>query len=103
MSYSRWGSRGTGHWYTFWSVVDANGKESKETKDNALFVVFTVQVFTAKQLRDNMKRCIAIVANKDKTLKLKHTINQTASKEDKLNELKVYMNEFLKDVDNKYP
>jgi hypothetical protein len=102
MSYSRWGSRGTGHWYTFWCAVGADGKAREETKDNALFVIFSVQSFTAKQLRDNMEKCIAIVESKDKTLKLKHTINPIAEKKDRLDELKIYMNEFLKDIDNKY-
>lgn len=102
MSYSRWGSKGTGHWYTFWCKVDANGKAREETKDNALFVVFSVHSFTAKQLRDNMEECISVVENKDKTLKFKHTITPEAFKKEALNELKTYMNEFLEDVNNKY-
>lgn len=102
MSYSKWGSRGSGHWYTFWCIVDANGKVKKETKDNALFVVFGVQSFTAKQLRDNMEKCIASVGSRDKTLESKYTINPLASKKNRLDELKIYMDEFLKDVDNKY-
>jgi hypothetical protein len=87
MSYSRWGSRGSGYWYTFW-CVQASGV--KETKDNALFTVFEICSFTAKQLRDDMEKCIRTVGKKDKV------------SEGKLLELKIYMNEFLKDVDNAY-
>jgi hypothetical protein len=87
MSYSKWGSRGTGHWYTFW-CVQSNGK--KETKNNALFEICGVCSFTAKHLRDDIEKCIRIVAKKNKVSKKK------------LLELKIYMDEFLKDVDNKY-
>lgn len=88
MSYSRWGSRGSGYWYTYW-CVQPSGK--KETKDNALFEICDVCVFTAKQLRNNMKECIDNVAIKDRTVK-----------KELLQELKIYMNEFLYDVEKKY-
>lgn len=87
MSYSRWGSRGSGYWYTFW-CVQAPGV--KETKNNALFTVFEICSFTAKQLRDDIEKCICIVAKKDKV------------SGEKLLELKIYMNEFLEDINNKY-
>lgn len=88
MSYSRWGSRGSGHWYTFW-CVQAPGV--KETKDNALFTVFEICSFTAKQLRNDIEKCIRVIANKDRV-----------SEKKLLDELKIYMNEFLADVKNKY-
>lgn len=87
MSYSRWGGRGTGHWYTYW-CTQPDGK--KETKDNALFEICGVCSFTSKQLKDNIERCMRIVAKKDKV------------SEGKLLELKVYMNKFLRDVEKEY-
>jgi hypothetical protein len=88
MSYSRWGSRGSGHWYTYWCVHPSN---SVETKDNALFDICGVATFTAKDLRDDLDSCIAVVAKKDKE-----------ADSAKLDELKVYISEFLEDVDNEY-
>jgi hypothetical protein len=88
MSYSRWGSRDSGYWYTYW-CVQAPGV--KETKDNALFTVFEICSFTAKQLRNDMEKCIDNVAIKDRV-----------AKKEFLQELKIYMNEFLRDVEKKY-
>ena len=104
MSYSRWGGKGTGHWYTYWCIQP---KDTKETEDNAIFEICGVCSFTAKQLRDDMERCIGIVANKDKTLDLKfkfrHCSNPKACKKDRLDELKGYMDDFLNDIKDKYP
>ena len=88
MSYSRWGSRGSGHWYTYWCVQPPGGEE---TFDNALFDVCMVKTFTAKELRTNIDNCLSIIAKKD----------SKANKE-KLNELKTYMQEFLIDVNKHY-
>jgi hypothetical protein len=88
MSYSRWGSRGSGHWYTYWRVHP--GSEA-ETRDNALFDICDVAIFTAKDLRDDLESCIAVVAQKDET-----------ADESELNELKIYISEFLADVDAEY-
>jgi len=86
MSYSRWGSRGSGHWYTYWCV-----HPQEENADNALFDICSVAMFTAKDLRDDMDSCIEIVAKKE----------PQATKA-MLDELKVYMQEFLSDVDSDY-
>ena len=88
MSYSRWGSRGSGHWYTFWHCQP---ESETETIDNALFSVFGVAIFQAKHLRDDIESCLAVVAIKDKS-----------ANKIKLEELKTYMNEFLDDVNRKY-
>ena len=85
MSYSRWGSRGSGHWYTYWRVQD---KET-ENRDTAFFDICTVATFTAKQLRDDMDGCMAEVRKRDDT--------------GDLDELRQYATEFLADVDRKYP
>lgn len=85
MSYSRWGSRGSGHWYTFWL---AQPKDT-ENRDTAIFDVCGVKSFTAKQLREDMDGCMAII----------HKIDSEGDVE----ELKKYAMEFLVDVDEKYP
>ncbi len=87
MSYSRWGSRGSGHWYTYWFAQD----DKIETRDNALFDVCAVAMFRAKDLRDDIDSCLAIVAKED-----------ISADKHKLNELKTYMLEFLAEVDATY-
>lgn len=84
MSYSRWGSRGSGNWYTYWCAQD----KGTENRDTALFDICAVARFTAKQLRENIDDCMAEVRERDK--------------EGDLNELRVYVSEFLADVDCKY-
>ena len=100
MAYSRWGNRGTGHWYTYWCIQP---KGIKETRDNAIFEICGVCSFTAKQLRDDIEKCINVVADKDKRLEFKRNFNPEASKRDRLNELKTYISEFLFDIEEKYP
>jgi hypothetical protein len=82
MSYSRWlGSE----WYTYWM---SQPKET-ENRDTALFDICTVQCFTAKELRENIDKCLQDV--------------KKICPEGDLEELKVYMKRFLKDVDEEYP
>lgn len=88
MSYSRWGYRGSGHWYTFWA---AQIIEENETYDNAELVICLICSFCAKELRDNIDRCILTVSS----------IDPKATPEE-LDELRVYMGEFLNDVDQEY-
>lgn len=87
MSYSRWGSRGSGHWYTYWFAQD----DEIETRDNALFDICCVCMFTAKDLRNDVESCLNIVAKKD-----------SLADKDKLDELRIYISEFLEDVDKTY-
>jgi len=88
MAYSRWGNGNSEHWYTYW-CVQPNGTE--ETKDNAIFEICGVCSFTAKQLKNDIKKCIDTVASKDITANKKL-----------LKELKIYMNEFLFDIEKEY-
>ena len=88
MSYSRWGSRGSGHWYTYWHV---HPSDEEETKDNALFDICGLCQFTAKDLRDDIESCLKVVAKKD-----------SDADEAKLNELRIYIAEFLEDVESDY-
>ena len=85
MSYSRWGGRGSGNWYTFWHSQD----DETENRDTAIFCICCVYNFTAKDIRDDIDKCLDIVKGKDP--------------DGDLNELKRYMLEFLKDVDDMYP
>ena len=86
MSYSRWGSRGSGHWYTYWC------SSINPTRDTALFDICSVAIFTAKDLRDDIEACLQVVSKKD----------PSADKE-LLDELRIYISEFLEDVDKEYP
>ncbi len=85
MSYSRWGRRGSGNWYTFWEYpMDG----VTEDKDNAVFQIMGVQSFTAEQLRDDLPACLKIVKELD-------PLGDTE-------ELTIYIREFLADVDEEY-
>jgi len=95
MSYSRWSSRGengrgSGHWYTYWHCHPGEDWDGG-TRDNALFDVCSVAMFTAKQLREDLDGCLLIVSLKD----------QKADKS-RLDELKIYISEFLNDVDEAF-
>lgn len=85
MSYSRWGSRGSGHWYTYWQVQ----ADETEDRDTSIFVICSVASFTAKQLRENIDNCMDQVKKVDG--------------EGDIDELKIYAMEFLSDVDAEYP
>ena len=85
MSYSRWGTRGSGRWYTYWMAQD----DATENRDTAVFDVCTVANFTAKELRDDMAGCMAKV----------HEIDP----EGDTDELRIYATEFLADIDAAYP
>lgn len=89
MSYSRWGSRGSGYWYTYWRVPQI--PKYKETVDNALFEICGLCQFTAKDLYLDIESCLKVVRQKDKN-----------ADERKINELRIYINEFLKDVNDEY-
>ncbi len=89
MAYSRWGGVGSGHWHTFWHCQPA---EEKETLDNALFAICGLCQFTAKELRDDIEGCLDIVKDKDDFVD-----------EEKVDELRTYIAEFLEDVKIHYP
>jgi len=86
MSYSRWGGRGSGHWYTYWV---ARIDEENEDRDAAMFCICCVASFSAKELRDAMDLCMAQV----------HEIDPKGD----VAELRQYAMEFLEDIDNEYP
>ena len=86
MSYSRWGGRGSGHWYTFWSVQNS---DTQEGRDTAIFTICGVTDFNAKELREDLDGCMEIVKTKDSM--------------GNLEELKTYCREFLDDVEEAYP
>ena len=85
MAYSRWGSRGSGHWYTFWKV---HYQDMPETYDNTIFSICSVKDFTAKELRENLSACLSEV----------HELDPVGD----LDELQIYINEFLRDVEKEY-
>ncbi len=89
MSYSRWGSRGSGYWYTYWCVSDS------EERNKQLFDICTVARFTYKQLVDDIDKCLEDVRGLIVKRKEKQETDQKL-----LDELKVYMLEFMDDVKN---
>jgi hypothetical protein len=60
-----------------------------ENRDNALFTVCGVESFTAKELRNDIDSCLKKVSE-----------NATPAE---IAELKIYMQRFLRDVDEEYP
>ncbi len=86
MAYSRWGGS---CWHTFWCVHPSG---EKETSDNALFEICGLCQFTAKELRDDIETCL-------------NTVRDIASYADneKIDELRTYIAEFLEDVKIAYP
>ena len=85
MSYSRWiGST----WYTFWSAQN----DETENRDTARFEICAVHNFSAKEIRDDMDRCI------DTIKQLQENVSER-----ELDELRVYMFRFLNDVNEEYP
>lgn len=84
MSYSRWS---TSMWYTYWRSQD----KATENRDTAIFAICAEASFTAKQLRENMDECISSLENLDKVSEVE------------IEELRGYMETFLRQVDKKYP
>ena len=89
VSYSRWGGS---RWYTFWACQD----DDTENRDSAIFEICAVASFTAKELREDIERCIARAVETELIL---FAPVDSAEKE----ELREYMQEFLRDVDREYP
>ena len=84
MSYSRWSES---RFYTYWA-----GSPDGETRDSALFDICGLVYFTAKQLRDNLDKCIARVKELD-----------PEADQFEIAKLKICVAEFLYDVDEQYP
>lgn len=81
MSYSRWGYS---IWYTYWEVSDSI------YKDDQIFSVDCRIHFSYAELRDDMEKCLEKVESlggKDVT-------------DLDLEELKLYMKRFMRDVEN---
>jgi hypothetical protein len=84
MSYSRWSNS---FWYTYWTgPID---------RDKAQFEICGVKIFTAKQIRENIEACLAAV-NKVDFGPRQPTTSEMA-------ELRGYMEEFLREVDERFP
>ena len=98
MSYSRWGNS---FWYTYWVVAPG-----EETRDNALFDVCGVALFTAKELREDMDICLGEVKDSRRMaegIEEQKALCHDEEPEGDIEELHGYMLEFLKDIDEKYP
>ncbi|KKM20014.1 hypothetical protein LCGC14_1649800 [marine sediment metagenome] len=97
MAYSRWGGRGSGYWHTFWC---SHPLEEKETRDNAIFEICGICQLAAKDLRDDIESCLKSVAEQDSFITY---AGDYTSKKEKLDELRIYIAEFLVDVKIAYP
>ncbi len=84
MSYSRWSNS---KWYTFW-CVSPEGVETN--RDNALFEICGVKTFTAKNLRENLGKCMAEVMEVE------------PCEEEEIKELRGYAIDFLSAVDREH-
>lgn len=82
MSYSRWG---TSRWYTYWAINE------KENYDTAEFCICGLVSFSAKQLRENIDRCLSTILSKDKE-----------ATNEEMDELANYICRFLNEVDKEY-
>lgn len=87
MSYSRWIQS---RWYTYWAAAT---KKKDLDRDNSIFVICNVANFRAKELREDIDRCAREAVTKD----------GGCATEIESDELKLYMREFLDDVDKEYP
>ena len=89
MSYSRWGSSSV--WYTYWC---AGGPiDGDENRDEQLFDICSVTMFTYKDLKDDIDGCI------DKVREI-HDGKKVTPEEYK--ELKGYMESFMADVEREF-
>lgn len=91
MAYSRWSHS---YWYTYWRV-QPEGVE--ETRDNTLFDVCNVCLFTAKELRDDIEACV----KQAKDICERRGFETQPTPFD-LDELRLFMLQFLHDVDQEY-
>lgn len=95
MSYSRWMHS---YWYTYWSC---HPEGSIEDRDTALFEICAVKRFTAKELRDDIEGCLAQVKEAEATPG--GGIRRGEATDRDYQELRLYIQEFLEDVDERYP
>lgn len=91
MSYSRWMYS---RWYTFWCVAS---EDTIEDRDNAIFEICTVARFPASALREDMDACLNHVKQ------IVYESEERMPRPREMEELREYMQEFLKDVDEEYP
>ena len=90
MSYSRWGCS---YFYTFWQCQD----EDTENYETAWFNVDCVEVFTSKELREQLDVCIWKIK---KNCKKKRGNSQPSDLD--IKELEESIEEFLEDVEKEY-
>jgi len=89
MSYSRWSNS---KWYTYWCV---GPERTIEDRDNAIFSICSIMDFSAKQIRNDINDCLALVANYANS-------EYSELKSADIDELGEYMVRFLDDVDSMY-
>jgi len=89
MSYSRWSNS---KWYTYWCVAP---ERTIEDRDNAIFSICSTMDFSAKQIREDINDCLALVANYANS-----EYGELTSEH--IDELGGYMVDFLIEVDLEY-
>jgi len=99
MSYSRWGGS---CWYTFWSSAGETDA-SKHIQDKQIFEICGTTSFTYGELKRDLEGCIDklrqhIKSKKDSRERQDMFVPSDVTEEE-LEELKGYMREFMKDVE----
>ena len=89
MSYSRWGSSSI--WYTYW-CSGAIGDDDK--RDEQLFDICSVMMFTYRELKDDISGCIDKVKDSEDA--------PITNSENDYKELQGYMESFMADVEEQY-
>lgn len=89
MAYRRWSHS---FWYAFWAIAEHGVTENA---DNAILEVMPYTRFEARQLRDDLERCVNDVVG------CCSARGQKPSKKD-LEDLRDAMREFIADVDDEY-
>jgi len=91
MSYSRWSNS---YWYTFWCCPF---KGFEHGMDEATFEICGITNFKYWELKEDIEKCIHRVTEILEDEKM----NELPTSED-YEELKGYMKEFIKDVENEF-
>ena len=96
MSYSRWSNS---KWYTFWASFF---EDDSIKRIDQIFRICTVRSFTYKELKEDIDKCIVLtkeaIRESEKRDDLFSYELESYSNED-FEELKIYMKEFMKDVE----
>jgi hypothetical protein len=97
MSYSRWINS---FWYTYWACP---AEEYKDSRDAQRFDICGIKSYTYKELKDDLDGCIeglkAYMKENGPKQDKKYTFVPETATDEEFEELKGYMKEFMRDVE----